>query len=911
MRLFTLFLLACGLLSSLSAQVLINEFSAANINTVQDAYAEYEDWIELRNTGTSAVNLSGYHLSDRLNNPDKWAFPAGTTIAPGGYLLVFASSRNTVFSGQLHTNFKLTQTRSEYVVLADPDGNVLDSYHITQPNQTNHSWGRNPASGEWRVYTTPSPGNANSNSNTTGYAPKPIFSQPAGFYTGTQNISLFGPVGSTIRFTLDGSEPGPTSPVYSSPFAINATTVVRARVYSSDSQLLPGFVETNTYFIDEEHTVPVISIAGSQLPTLLNGQQIQPIGSFEFFKNNQLVDEGVGQYNKHGNDSWAYPQRGLDYITRDQYGYNDEIEDKIFAETDRDGFQRLILKAAANDNYPFQNGGAHIRDGYVHVLSQHAGLELDERSYEPAVLYLNGQYWGIYDIREKVDDPDFTQYYYNQDEYDIDFIKTWGATWQEYGSWAEWYPLHDFITDNDMSDPANYAYAADKLEMISLADYMIINTHTVCKDWLNWNTAWWRGRNPEGDKLRWRYTLWDLDATFGHYINYTSIPNTTPTADPCDNEEYSSSSDPQGHVDLIISLMENEEFHSLYVNRYADLKNTYLSCDYMIGLLDDMIARIEPEMPRHIARWGGNMAQWQANVQAIRDFINARCTVLNEGIVDCYDVTGPFDITVSIFPEDSPNQVKVNTLVPPAFPFSGEYFGNTTLTFQALPADEWVFHHWEVANQTFAPDQYAEAITMSIQEGDQITAFFQPAIPCALPEITSLETTQTTAAIAWDGPVNDLSYQIHWKPVSSEDWSVISYIGNEITLSGLEPCTTYDFLLGTICGNATSDLIAAQFTTECINSSDERPLRILAFQVYPNPTHSLINLEFDLMEYGPAGISVLNATGQTVWEQQTAELAPGRHQLAIEESREWPSGVYFVRLQVGKEVMVRKALRSL
>lgn len=911
MRFFTIFFFSFCLLAGLRAQVIINEFSAANVNTLTDAFNEYEDWIELRNTGSAPANISGFHLSDRLNNPDKWAFPAGTTIPAGGYLVVFASSRNTQYLGQLHSNFKLTQTNAEYVVFADPSGTVIESFQITQPNQSNHSWGKQAGTGEWKVFTSPTPGSANINTPYDGYAPKPIFSQPAGFYTGPVTLSLFGPLGSTVRYTLDGSEPTNTSPAYSSPFVINATTVVRARVYSSSNQDLPGFIETNTYFINEEHTLPVVSVAGNQLQQLLNGQQNNPVGSFELFKNGQLVDEAVGQYNKHGNDSWAYPQRGIDYITRDQYGYSDEIEDEIFAETDRDGFQRIILKAAANDNYPFQNGGAHIRDAYVHVLSQHAGLELDERSYEPCVLYQNGQYWGVYEMREKVDDPDFTDYYFDQGEFDIDFIKTWGGTWQEYGSWAEWYPLHDFITDNDMSDPANYAYASEKLEMVSLVDYMIINTHTVCKDWLNWNTAWWRGRNPEGDKLRWRYTLWDLDATFGHYINYTNIPNTSPTADPCDNETYNNSSDPQGHVDLIISLMENEEFHSLYVNRYADLKNTYLSCDYMIALLDTMIARIEPEMPRQIAKWGGNMPQWQANVQAIRDFINARCVVLNEGIVDCYDVTGPFDVTVSIFPEASPNQVKVNTLVPPSFPFSGEYFGNTTLTFQALPADEWVFHHWEVANQPFAPNQFAEAITMSLQEGDQIIAYFEPAIPCALPGEITVDPGLNNATITWDGPLNTLSYVIAWKEQGTNDWTEISYIGNNITLTGLQPCTTYDLQLGTICGNATSDLVDAQFTTECVNAADEKPLRIMAFQVYPNPARNLVNLEFDLTEYGQTSIAVHDATGQPIWEQPASDLPSGRHRLTIDESRDWPAGVYFVRLQFEREVMVRKAIKSL
>ena len=149
---------------------------------------------------------------------------------------------------------------------------------------------------------------------------------------------------------------------------------------------------------------------------LINGDYgNRPVGSFEIFdQNGLLIDEAVGEFNKHGNDSWAYAQRGVDYIIRDQYGYNYAINDKLFTTKNRDSFQRLILKAAANDNYPFTFGQpAHIRDSYVHSLSQIGDLRMDERSHDRA-FYINGEYWGVYDVREKVDDLDFLDYYYDQ-----------------------------------------------------------------------------------------------------------------------------------------------------------------------------------------------------------------------------------------------------------------------------------------------------------------------------------------------------------------------------------------------------------------------------------------------------------------------------------------------------------------
>lgn len=125
---------------------------------------------------------------------------------------------------------------------------------------------------------------------------------------------------------------------------------------------------------------------------------------------------------------------------RDQYGYNYAIQDQIYRGKSRTSHQRLMIKAAANDNVSFETGGAHIRDAYVQSLSQVGGLKMDERSYEPAILYVNGQFWGLYEIREKVGDSDFTSYYYDQDEKygggpnDVQFLRTWGGTWEEMGA---------------------------------------------------------------------------------------------------------------------------------------------------------------------------------------------------------------------------------------------------------------------------------------------------------------------------------------------------------------------------------------------------------------------------------------------------------------------------------------------
>ncbi|MFZ1666214.1 MAG: CotH kinase family protein [Flavobacteriales bacterium] len=726
---FSVLLAALAVLPA-SAQVVINEVSASNMTGITDSFGSNEDWAELYNTTAAPVDLSGWWVSNKVNTPMKWAFPGGTTIPANGRLMVFCSKRNSIVPGENHTSFKLNQSDDDHVVLSDPSGTIVDDVALDPPTKTDNSRGRTTdGAATWSLFLSPSPNAANAGASPE-YASRPQISPAAGYYGGSTSVTLSGNDGtSSIHYTLDGSEPTAASPTYSAPLSIATTTVVRAGCFSSTPGVPSSFFETNTYFINATHTVAVLSIAGDQVDELLNGNGgIEPYGSFEYFgADGVLRDEATGQYNKHGNDSWAYNQRGFDYITRDQSGYNDAIHYPIFHASDRGKFQRLIIKAAANDNYPFEGGGAYIRDAYVHSLAQAGGLKLDVRTYEPCVVYVNGQYWGLYEIREKCDDHDYTKKYFDQDEYDLQYLKTWGGTWSEYGggqAQADWDALRTYIMSNNMGDPTAFAYVDGQFNWKSLVDYVVLNSYTVCTDWLNWNTAWWRGMDPAGEHKKWGYTLWDNDATFGHYINYTGVPDQSPAADPCNAEALP---DPggQGHVPILQKLMdENPMVHDYYVNRYIDLGNTAFSCQYMLPYLDSLIALIAPEMPGQVGRWGGTVAEWQTNVLNMRNFIEARCTDIQTGLVDCYGLAGPYDVVFKVEPELS-GDIKINSIIPEAYPFSGLYYDSINTTLEARAAQDWVFDHWETIHNS--PSSLSDTIvTMQFHSPDTVIAHFAP-----------------------------------------------------------------------------------------------------------------------------------------------------------------------------------------
>jgi len=292
-----------------------------------------------------------------------------------------------------------------------------------------------------------------------------------------------------------------------------------------------------------------------------------------------------------------------------------------------------------------------------------------------------------------------------------------------------------------MSSPINYQIVKDSINVLSMIDYFLVNLNVVASDWLNYNTGWWRGLNPDGDHKKWGYILWDLDATFDYYINYTGVPNTNPTARPCDLEViadymddffsyYGFDGDVGQHEKILLKVLEeNSEFKQLYYSRYADLMNTVYSCDNMISTLDRMLAVIEPEMPAQINRWGGSMQEWQSNVARLKNFINQRCELLSVGAVNCYDdLTDTHNLTLMVTPEGV-GEIDLNTLDIEEFPWSGEYFegmeniikGNVFNEFE----DDYVFSHWvSSAGSQISPSINAIDARISLTNSDTLTAVY-------------------------------------------------------------------------------------------------------------------------------------------------------------------------------------------
>jgi gliding motility-associated-like protein len=726
-RIKIIFVLLLFLTNYNYGQLVINEFSCSNRDDYADNYGENRDWIELYNGTGTAINLTGYYLSDKLSNPTKWQIPSGS-IAAYGYAIAFCDNLDEVSGGFMHTNFKLTQTSFEDVILTNPSAVVIDSYTIVKPTQRNHSTGRlTDGSVIWGYFPNPSPLATNTGAY-YDYASKPIFNLSPGFYAGTQAVSISSPdAGVTIRYTTDGQAVTTTSPIYSTPININSTSLIRARCFSSDPLIFGSLTESNTYFINETHTIPVISLGGD-FDALFNDYDFEIPSSYEYFDENNLFQfEQFGDMRGHGNDSWAFDQKGIRFYTRDEYGIDDKINYQLFPNRTRTNFDVVIMKAAGSDNYPAStSSAAHIRDGFIQSLAQEDELHVDTRTYRSIAIYINGDYWGIYELRERVD-SDYTEYYYGQEEENVDMLEYWGALNVRYGSDTEWNNLYNYMMANDLSVDANYEYVITQLDPLSFIDYFILNTFFVNQDWLNWNTAWWRG--TQGAGVRWKYSLWDMDATNGLcYADYTGTGGCDwGTETVCNAMDYFPNDPDIPHTDMYAALLNNQTFFELYVNRYADLLNTTLNCDRTTEHMNQMESVMLPEMPQHVARWGGSVADWQNNIQDIRDFMCDRDELISEQIVTCFEdqISGPYQLTLDVSPALS-GTIQLNSINPTDYPWSGTYFGGIDLTLFADPSIGFVFDHWAINSNVLSPDELTQSVLLNLTSDDTLIAYFTP-----------------------------------------------------------------------------------------------------------------------------------------------------------------------------------------
>lgn len=612
------------------------------------------------------------------------------------------------------------------------DYTVVDSVTFGQ-QWDDVSFGRSAADpAAWTFFGEPTPGAANA----TSAAERPdvqatpvLFSIPGGFHADPVTVALSLPAGapdSVIHYTLDGSWPTSESPAYAEPLALDITTVVRARAFSAS--LVPGPVQTETFFVNEPASVlPVVSFVvdpgiffdsslgiyrnvhkGREAP--VNLAWFEPDGTMSFHVN---AGSRIG-----GENIWRFAQKPLSIAMRGKYG-DDAVAHQLFPG----------LRLASFTRFNFRNGGDNwdddmLRDALTPDIMR-GQMRNEVEDYRPVVLYMNGEYWGIHNVRKDLDPAYFTTVYHvGPDGYDhLEFGHLNSSAVElgaKEGTVEDYLALEDYARSNDLADPAHWAYMESRMDMESFMDFVIIEDYVNNTSWAH-NREFWRDRREGG---KWQWIVPDLDRG----LNISNV--TTSLLDNWEND-----------YRLFGELVENPDFLNRLAQRYCAHLGSTFHPDRIADIVDRRDAEVLPEVPRHVAKWRGDggmsLNGRQGELAEIKQFARERPAHIYGDFAQNFDMPGTVPLTVEVA-AGTGGRVLLNGV--PVLP----QYGTTTPVFEGLPchaiaepAPGYHFLSWSNGATTARID-FAVTAEMAL------TATFFPTGETILPPV--IDTDRTLAA---------------------------------------------------------------------------------------------------------------------------------------------------------------------
>ncbi len=566
----------------------ISEVMPANDRYLVQSDGQYYDWVELKNISASPINLGEYFLSDDSGQLDLFQLPE-QTLQPGELTVVILSGNTDLTGKYIHAPFSLNRSESWLYVTHGETG-FCDLLRLQQVPRL-ASAGREHE--EILYYDKPTPGQENTG-GVSAITEDPFVKTPGGIYNEVEALSVELSGEGTIYYTLDGSEPTESSRLYTEPITLSKTTTVRARAFSEDA--LPSNTVTSSYIINENHTLPVLSVSAD--PDAMfgySGIYTQYNQNWEIPCNLTLYEESGGfsvdcGIKMFGHTGLQAAKKSFKVNFRGQYGA-DLLTYPVYGEDGPEVYDSLIIRSG--QDYPF----SIFRDELFTNLCRQMGDNVLAQRDKFCILYINGNYRGIYCLKEA-----FSEFYYatnrNVTEESVDVVQ------------APVYPDSDvfqfmnYLGSHDMTDPDNYAYACTVFNMESLIDWIIIQGYSTNGD-VQQNLRYFRSSDNGGT---YEMAFYDLDWAFYYHLAFTDVLS--------NDREMN-----WQHLRLTTRIMKNPTFRQRFLERCSYHMENTLSVENVLATIDYYEQLLAPEVARERARWGGSYSGWQSYVRSLRRFI--------------------------------------------------------------------------------------------------------------------------------------------------------------------------------------------------------------------------------------------------------------------------------------------------
>ena len=636
-------------LEASTKKVFISEVCAVSSSSVSSL--PDNDWIEIYNNTDTPASLEGWSISKYISNMRFYTFP-NITVPPHGYLTVSASGVSSHNTKSLDIGFKISHTGNT-LYLVNPDGVVCDSFE-TGYQRSNVTSGRVVENDTLarKFFAKASKGKKNvlEGSSTTYAQPANIVSSSEELVSSAHTVTLdtIEPNG-IIYYTLDGTKPNNKSSRYTTPLSIKSSSVVRAVVYSDGK--LPSDITTKTFLVEDEHSLGVVCLTcepedlfGHNTGIWANGPgwtETFPHKGANFWKDWEKEvyfeyyetdgDLGIAfsaGIKNHGQYSRAQAQKSVSINLKEAYGSGTAYY-PFFGEDALAVFDNLLLRTGGQD-YNYTN----LIDAYCTRVIE-GQMDLDYMEDLPVALYVNGQYWGLYYIREKINEA-YVYYHHGIEEDNLDMIK--GLKKAETGSYTAHNELLTYMKTHDLSRKEHYDYVASKIDIEEWTNYWIVESFFANTD--TGNIRFYCSKDGEG---KWRWILFDMDwALYPSTYSWNMI------------EEIMN---PKGHgvghafsTTIAVNLFKNAEYKKYFIETYAKYMNTVFDPDRMITILEDMIDEIDEEMVRHCKRWSGlTYSKWTRNVNNLKTKIRNRWNYSKGDLKETFNLSDEY--MAELFPE--------------------------------------------------------------------------------------------------------------------------------------------------------------------------------------------------------------------------------------------------------------------
>lgn len=572
---------------------------------------KYYDWFELKNTSGQPLSLVGWKVGKKADGSDACALPE-RTLSAGQILTVFAPGKGES-AGSLSVPLGLG-AEAETLYLFTPEGKIVDAV-CAADTSFRGSYGRMAGEKGFFYFALPTPKEENRDGK-RDVTVLPAVSVPDGIYSDKETLEVALSGEGTIHYTLDGSEPSASSPVYVSPLTLTKTSVIRAVCISPEK--VTGKILTACYFLKESVTLPVVNI--SILPddmwseesgiyaTGPDASDKEPYYGANYWKdwekkiNLSVYDENGKWFSSDCGlkifGGWGRAERKKSFQVkfRGVYGCS-ELVYPIFGEDfGVDTFQSLVLRSGSQD---FE--ATTIRDIFMTSLASEGGLNVSVQAYRFCLLYINGEYWGIYSFREKVDD-DYVASHYNVSPDSVSMLRYGDEP--EYGSSYPYEQLIRYVKNHDMRNLEYYNYVTDRVDLDSYIDWYISAVWSGSTD-LD-NVRYFSSTEADG---KWRWVLYDFDLAF---MTHTSFA-------------YMARNYPLNHT-LMNALIRQPLFREKFLTRLGELLSGPLSEAASLARIDALCAEVDAEMTRDRTKWKLTYAGWQKWVTGLRSFIDGKTT---------------------------------------------------------------------------------------------------------------------------------------------------------------------------------------------------------------------------------------------------------------------------------------------